>query len=74
MKLDIVNLSQKAWEETGRGWAVKEWYVESEPSFSQFATLIVEACAEVCEKSDRYRGDYFAAKIRELIGGKDVDT
>lgn len=24
-----------------------------------------EACAQVCEKSDRYRGDYFAAKIRE---------
>ena len=24
-----------------------------------------EACAVLCEKSDRYRGDYFAAKIRE---------
>jgi len=23
-----------------------------------------EACAKVCEKSDRYRGDYFAAVIR----------
>ena len=23
-----------------------------------------EACAELCEKSDRYRGDYFAAAIR----------
>lgn len=24
-----------------------------------------EACAVLCEQSDRYRGDYFAAKIRE---------
>ena len=23
-----------------------------------------EECAKVCEKSDRYRGEYFAAKIR----------
>lgn len=23
-----------------------------------------EACAKLCEKSDRYRGDYFAAVIR----------
>jgi hypothetical protein len=23
-----------------------------------------EACAVLCEQSDRYRGDYFAAKIR----------
>lgn len=27
---------------------------------------VYEKCAEVCENSDRYRGDYFAAKIREL--------
>ena len=27
---------------------------------------LIEKCAEVCEKSDRYRGDYFAEKIREL--------
>lgn len=27
-------------------------------------TLEREACAKVCERSDRYRGDYFAAKIR----------
>ncbi len=24
-----------------------------------------EACAKVCEDSDRHRGEYFAAKIRE---------
>lgn len=24
-----------------------------------------EACAVLCERSDRYRGEYFAAKIRE---------
>lgn len=24
-----------------------------------------EACAKLCEQSDRHRGDYFAAKIRE---------
>lgn len=27
----------------------------------------IEECACICEKSDRYRGDYFAAKIRELL-------
>ena len=27
---------------------------------------LIEKCAEVCEKPDRYRGDYFAEKIREL--------
>lgn len=27
---------------------------------------VYEECAKVCENSDRYRGDYFAAKIREL--------
>lgn len=25
-----------------------------------------ERCAALCEKSDRYRGDYFAAKIRAM--------
>lgn len=25
-----------------------------------------EKCADVCEKSDRYRGDYFASKIRAM--------
>lgn len=30
------------------------------------ASILNEA-AELCEKSDRYRGDYFAAKIRGLI-------
>ena len=25
-----------------------------------------EKCAALCEKSDRYRGDYFAAKIRAM--------
>lgn len=24
-----------------------------------------EECAKLCEKSDRHRGEYFAAKIRE---------
>lgn len=31
-----------------------------------------EACAELCEKSDRYRGDYFAARIRAR--GKESNT
>jgi hypothetical protein len=26
-----------------------------------------EACAKLCEKADRYRGDYFAAQIRARI-------
>ena len=30
-----------------------------------------EACAKLCEKSDRYRGDYFADKIR-VRGNNDV--
>ena len=25
-----------------------------------------EKCADLCEKSDRYRGDYFASKIRAM--------
>lgn len=29
------------------------------------ATTERESCAQLCEKSDRYRGDYFAALIRE---------
>lgn len=28
--------------------------------------LVLEEAAKVCENSDRYHGDYFAAKIREL--------
>lgn len=35
----------------------------------RFANLVAaverEACADLCDKSDRYRGCYFAAKIRE---------
>lgn len=27
---------------------------------------VIERCAVLCEKSDRYRGDYFAEKIRAL--------
>ena len=39
------------------------------PEFlTHFADLVAarerEACAQVCEQSDRYRGSYFAQKIR----------
>ena len=27
---------------------------------------VIERCAVLCEKSDRYRGDYFAEKLRAL--------
>jgi hypothetical protein len=33
--------------------------------FSQEVLDAVETCATLCEQSDRYRGCYFAAKIRE---------
>ena len=33
--------------------------------FSQEVLDAVETCAKLCEQSDRYRGCYFAAKIRE---------
>lgn len=35
----------------------------------RFSALVAaaerEACAQLCEQSDRYRGSYFAQKIRE---------
>jgi hypothetical protein len=30
-----------------------------------------EACAKLCEQSDRYRGEYFASKIRERGNNND---
>jgi len=44
-------------------------------AMQRFANLVAaaerEACAKLCEKSDRYRGDYFADKIR-VRGNNDV--
>ncbi len=33
--------------------------------FSQEVLEAVETCATLCEQADRYRGEYFAAKIRQ---------
>jgi len=44
-------------------------------AMQRFANLVAaaerEACANLCEKSDRYRGDYFANYIRSR-GNNDV--
>lgn len=36
------------------------------PSRVEAARQVIEAAAKACERSDRYRGDYFAAKVRGI--------
>lgn len=36
------------------------------PSQIRAARQVIEAAAKACERSDRYRGDYFAAKVRGI--------
>ncbi len=47
------------------------------PSQAKAARQVIEAAAQACERSDRYRGDYFAAKVRGIdvlaVLGADVD-
>lgn len=62
---EIFKLAKYCWPSTRRMWST-----ESDlESLVLFASLIAaterEACADLCDKSDRYRGCYFAAKIRE---------
>jgi hypothetical protein len=81
IKDDIIRMAKEAgfdeWEshclsgnsELDRTFAVGE-YPCGEEVF-KFAELIAaaerEECAKLCEKADRYRGDYFAAQIRARI-------
>ena len=47
--------------------AYEQWYLDA---LEKFAELVVRACADhVLESSDRYRKEYFADKILELIDG-----
>ena len=59
-KEDILNMSRTA------GLNPKSFFMESK--LKRFAELIAEvereACAKLCEKTERYRGDFFAATIR----------
>ena len=54
-------------DEIHDAWMATE-QVNHVPSISSFARIIeaklAEKCAALCERSDRYRGDYFAALIR----------
>jgi len=47
------------------------------PSPVKAARQVLEAAAQACERSDRYRGDYFAAKVRGIdvltVLGDDID-
>ena len=62
---------------SGDSWGVGTYCDEYLPAIKALATTPESAlrdvrkaerekCADVCEKSDRYRGDYFSAKIREM--------
>ena len=61
--MNIIELAKK-WEWLG----TEGWTFNTEKELQAFADLVAaherEACAKVCETSDRYRGDYFAAAIR----------
>lgn len=49
--------------------AAKEAEVENKAIESKLRELLErerESCARLCEQSDRYRGSYFAAKIRGM--------
>jgi hypothetical protein len=41
------------------------------PTEQRFAELIIERCVEVVMEGDRYRRDYFAAKIKQHFGVED---
>lgn len=45
------------------------------PSQVKAARQVLEAAAKACERSDRYRGDYFAAKVRgtDVLGVLGMD-
>ena len=37
-----------------------------EQSIAEYRNKVIEDCAVLCEKSDRYRGAYFAEKLRAM--------
>ena len=59
---DIIRMAQEA------GWTGPEENVTYVAMLERFANLVAaaerEACAKLCEESDRYRGEYFAELIR----------
>ena len=59
---DIIRMAQEA------GWTGPEENVTYVAMLERFANLVAaaerEACAKLCEESDRYRGEYFAQLIR----------
>ncbi len=59
---DIIRMAQEA------GWTGPEENVTYVAMLERFANLVAaaerEACAKVCEESERYRGEHFAQLIR----------
>lgn len=45
---------------------LRQSVAELEMELNEVRNAEREKCAALCEKSDRYRGDYFAAKIRAI--------
>ena len=52
------------WELHGSKWALPNERLIAKQAWQAATRAEREECAKVCEKSDRYRGEYFAAKIR----------
>ena len=46
--------------------AIVAYNTTPEASLAEVRKAEREKCAALCEQSDRYRGDYFAAKIRAM--------
>lgn len=67
MKLPVKELYAEAGLSMNNPLAYEQWYLDA---LEKFAELVVRACADhVLESSDRYRKEYFANKILELIDG-----
>ena len=58
---DVVDIGDGAYKQAKQALATTPESVLSEVRKAER-----EKCAALCEKSDRYRGDYFAAKIRAM--------
>ena len=56
------------------GYAAMQYAVFNQPrdttALNKLLAAVYDECAKVCETSDRYRGDYFAAKLRALAKQK----
>lgn len=62
--MDIETIAVAVSAEWQIGFGGIEWDFALEVA-KRAASAEREACAVLCERSDRYRGEYFAAKIRE---------